>query len=152
MEPATLTAAAIATLIFSEAVKEGGKTLGKGVSEQIAKLLNLIRDKFQSAGTEGLLTRAQENPVEKNTSKFQDELETQMEEDETFANQLRELMKELESTGVVRQVMASGIEVSGALEAADMQQKTTRGGTVEQEMLKDIKAGDVKLGNLTQES
>ncbi|MHC5732546.1 MAG: hypothetical protein ACYTXY_52530, partial [Nostoc sp.] len=62
MEPITLTATAIATLIFSEALKEGGKALGKGISEKVAQLLSAIREKFQTAGTEGLLTRAQENP------------------------------------------------------------------------------------------
>ncbi|MFN6515667.1 MAG: hypothetical protein RMY29_014395 [Nostoc sp. CreGUA01] len=53
MEPVSLTAAAIATLIFSEALKEGGKTLGQGISQQVAQLLNAIRQKFQASGTEG---------------------------------------------------------------------------------------------------
>ncbi|HYW18425.1 MAG TPA: hypothetical protein VE956_03765 [Nodularia sp. (in: cyanobacteria)] len=48
MEP--ITAAAIATLVFSEALKEGGKTLGKGVTEQVGQLVSAIRQKFQIDG------------------------------------------------------------------------------------------------------
>ncbi|MEH2301329.1 MAG: hypothetical protein V7K88_20620, partial [Nostoc sp.] len=113
MELVTLTAAGIATLIFSEALKEGGKTLGKGVSEKVAQLLNAIREKFQAAGTEGIMTRAQENPIEKNTSKFQDELETHMEEDKAFANRLQELMTQLKSNETINQIVLKGVQVKG---------------------------------------
>lgn len=151
MEFVTL-ATIITKLIFSEALKEGGKTLGKGVSEQVARLVTVIREKFKAVGTEGILTRTQNQPTESNKSIFQAELETQINEDETFANHLKELMKQLEAAGVIRQIMASGIEVSGNLEAEDMSQKATRGSSVEQQMLKDIKAQNVRLGNLNQES
>ncbi|WP_228059794.1 hypothetical protein [Plectonema radiosum] len=112
----------------------------------------MIREKFKVVGTEGLLTRTQNKPTESNKSIFQAELETQISEDETFAHQIRESIKQLESTGVIRQVMASNIELSGDLEAEDMNQKATFGSSVEQEMLKDIKAQNIKLGNLSQES
>ena len=58
MELVTL-ATIITKLIFSEALKEGGKTLGKGVSEQVARLVTAIREKFKAVGTEGILTRVQ---------------------------------------------------------------------------------------------
>ncbi len=151
MELVTL-ATAITTLIFSEALKEGGKTLGKGVSEHIARLVTVIREKFKAVGTEGLLTRAQNQPTESNKSIFKAELETQINEDETFANHLKELVNQLESSEIIRQVMASGIEISGDLEAEDMSQKATRSSSVQQEMLKDVKAQNLKLGNLSQES
>ena len=41
---------------------------------------------------------------------------------------------------------------SGDLEAEDMSQKATRSSSVQQEMLKDVKAQNLKLGNLSQES
>jgi hypothetical protein len=40
MEPATL-AVTVATLFFLEALKEGGKTLGKGVSDLAGKLIHV---------------------------------------------------------------------------------------------------------------
>ena len=151
MEPVAL-ATAVTTIIFAEALKEGGKNVGKSASEQVARLLTVIRDKFKIAGTEGLLTRTQNKPTESNKAIFQAELETQINEDESFSHRIQELMKKLESTGAIKQVMASGIELSADLEAEDMKQKATPGTSVEQEMLKDIKAQNIKLGNLSQES
>lgn len=151
MEPVAL-ATAVTTIIFAEALKEGGKNIGKSASEQVARLLTVIREKFKIAGTEGLLTRTQNKPTESNKTIFQAELETQINEDESFSRHIQELMKQLESTGAIKQVMASNIELSADLEAEDMNQKATPGTSVEQEMLKDIKAQNVKLGNLSQES
>ena len=98
------------------------------------------------------MTRTQNKPTEANKTIFQAELETQINEDESFSRQIQELMKQLESKGAIKQVMASGIELSADLEAENMNQKATLGTSVEQEMLKDIKAQNVKLGNLSQES
>lgn len=41
-----LTAAVIVSLFFSEAVKEGGKVLGKGATDTFTQLVNTIRKKF----------------------------------------------------------------------------------------------------------
>ncbi len=45
MEPISFTAAAIATLVFSETFKEVGKTLGKGTLEAGGKLATLLWNK-----------------------------------------------------------------------------------------------------------
>ena len=42
MEAVTLTAGAIATLIFSKAVEKGGEKLGEAVSEKIGQLVKVI--------------------------------------------------------------------------------------------------------------
>ncbi len=42
MEPVSFTAAAIATLVFSKAFKEAGKTLGKGTLETGGKFVTLL--------------------------------------------------------------------------------------------------------------
>ena len=65
MEPATL-AVTVGTLFFSEALKEGSKALGKGVSDLAAKLIKTVRGKFKESGTEGVLIRAENDPTEKN--------------------------------------------------------------------------------------
>ncbi len=152
MEPVTLTATAITTLIFSEALKEGGKALGKGVSEQVSQLLSAIRQKFRAVGTEGVLTRVQNQPTEQNKSMFQVELAAQMDEDEAFGKHLSELVKQLESAGVIRQVMAYDIEAKGTLELEDATQEAIRGKDVDQRMAEKLKGGDVKLNNLNQRS
>jgi len=102
---------------------------------------------------EGLLTLAETQPSEANTSLVQAALVSQMEGDGEFATQLQELLSQLQAAGVVRQVMASGIEVAGDLELGDMSQKASRGGSVDQEMLTNVKvAQNIQLGNLSQES
>ncbi|MBD2616312.1 hypothetical protein H6G94_34615 [Nostoc punctiforme FACHB-252] len=148
-----LTAAVIVSLFFSEALKEGGKTLGKSAVDTFTQLVNTIREKFKAEGTEGLLTRAQNQPTEANKAKLQDELQTQIDADSAFANQLKELVQKIQAQDEkVRQIVLSEIELSGDLKAKDISQKATRGGSVEQEILKDVKAQNIELRNLTQET
>ena len=148
-----LTAAVIVSLFFSEAIKEGGKALGKGASDTFTLLINTIREKFRAEGTEGLLKRAENDPTQVNKAKLQDELQSQMDADEAFANKLKELVQQLQAQDErIRQVVLSSIEVSGDLKAKDISQKATRVGSVEQEMLKQVKAENIDLGNLNQEA
>ncbi|WP_017318356.1 hypothetical protein [Mastigocladopsis repens] len=44
------------------------------------------------------------------------------------------------------------IELTGDLKAKDISQKATRDGSVEQEMVKGVKATNIDLGNLNQEA
>lgn len=101
MEPVTSIASTITTLIFSEAFKEGGKALGKGVTEKVTQVITTIREKFKAVGREGILADAEEEPTQENQSEFKTVLEKQMTKDEAFANKLAELVKQLESTGVL---------------------------------------------------
>lgn len=152
METITAVATTITTLIFSEAFKEGGKALGKSVSDKVAQLVTIIRQRFKESGTEGLLTRAEKQPTESNIAIVEAELITQMSDDEVFGRHLEELLKQLEQTGVTRQVMVSGINAETLEVKGDMTQKASKGGS--QVMGADLEiSGDVKFsGNLTQES
>jgi len=153
MEPITAVAATIVTLIFSEAAKESGKSLGAGASKLVSQLITTVRNKFKASGIESLVTSAEKQPTEANVNSVQAVLVAQMEGDREFATQLQELLSQLEAAGIVRQVMASGIEVAGDLKAEDMSQKASRGGSVEQEMLTNVKVQqNIRLGNLLQES
>ena len=148
-----LTAAVIVSLFFSEAIKEGGKALTKGVTDTFAQLVNTIREKFKAEGMEGLLKRAENDPTEKNKEKLQDELQTQMDADKAFAQKLKELVQLLQAQDErIRQVVLSEIELTGDLKAKDIKQKATRDGSVEQEMVKGVKAQNIDLGNLNQEA
>lgn len=151
MEPITAVASAAMTLLFSEALKEGGKALGKGMSDQVAQLISIIHQKFQKAGTEGLITRAEKQPTESNLEIVEGELVTLMEADQAFTDQLGKLIKQFEQTGIIRQVMASGIEARN-VEAGSMTQRATKGTSVDQIMGSDLKVDvDVKFGDLNQE-
>jgi len=148
-----LTAAVIVSLFFSEAIKEGGKALGKGATDTFTLLINTIREKFRAEGTEGLLKRAENDPTEANKEKLRDELQTQMDVDGAFANKLKELVLQLQAQDErIRQVVLSEIELSGDLKTKDITQKAIRDGAVEQEMLKGVKATNIEVGNLNQEA
>jgi hypothetical protein len=151
MEPVTL-AVTVATLFFSEAVKEGGKTLGKSVSDLAGKLLQTVRAKFKDAGTEGLLTRAEHDPTPTNITKVHDELATQMAEDDSYASQLQDLVAQLEAAGVVRQVMASNLKVEETLKAQSMTQEASSGKDVDQRMLTGVEAKNIELGEAKQKA
>ncbi|MEH1787283.1 MAG: hypothetical protein V7L23_17315 [Nostoc sp.] len=148
-----LTAAMIVSLFFSEAIKEGGKALGKGAADTFTLLIKTIREKFKAEGTEGLLTRAQNQPTEVNKTKLQDELQAKIDADEAFAQKLKELVEQLQAQDErIRQVVLSEIELTGDLKAKDISQKATRGISIKQEMLKQVKAQNIELGNLNQEA
>ncbi|MBD2341427.1 hypothetical protein H6G64_31245 [Calothrix sp. FACHB-156] len=148
-----LTAAVIVSLFFSEAIKEGGKALGKGAVDTFAHLVNTIREKFKAHSIDGILTQAQNQPTETNKAIFQTVLQNQIDADKEFANKLRELVQQLQAQDKnVRQVVLSEIEVTGDLKAKDISQKASRDGSVEQEMLKGVKATNIDLGNLNQEA
>ena len=148
----TLTATAIVTLLFSEAIKEGGKALGKGVVGGITHVFTLVREKLQAAGTEGLLTRAEKQPTdEKTLVKLADELQTQIDEDNEFSDKLQQLIKEIVASEPSLQTILKNIKVHGSLKAGDISQDSSRSGT--QEILTDVEVGgDIDLGNLTQKN
>ena len=148
-----LTGAVIVSLSFSEAIKEGGKFAVKGVADTFAKLVSTIRQKLTTEGMEGLLIRAEKDPNEKNKLQLQDELQEYINADEIFANQLKLLVEELKTQDPkIRQVILSGIELTGDLKAQNITQKTSgSSGSVDQEMLTNIKANNINIGDLTQE-
>ncbi len=148
-----LTGAVIVSLFFSEAIKEGGKFAVKGVADTFAKLVSTIRQKLTTEGMEGLLIRAEKDPNEKNKLQLQDELQEYINADEIFANQLKLLVEELKTQDPkIRQVILSGIELTGDLQAQNITQKTSgSSGSVDQAMLTNIKANNIIINDLTQE-
>jgi hypothetical protein len=77
-----------------------------------------------------------------------------MEKDQDFANQLEKLVNLPDSAaiGVTRQKLLSDIEVEENLEVGDVKQKSKSNGSVELEAATHLKAKNIKIGNLTQES
>lgn len=149
MEP--LTTAAIVSALLFKAFEKGGEKLGEAVSAKIGQLLNLIRDKFKAEGIEGKLTKAQEDPSEKNNSRLKQELEAQMEDDEAFAKNLKKLVDELESDQHI-QIFFNGVSVTGNAEIGDVEQTLTSGGSGRQEAITDVNVGgNLKISNVKQQ-
>ena len=87
-------------------------------------------------------------PINLCTLVVQSKLETHMNDNKDLDNSL---MRSLELAGVRNQELLSGVEVTGNLEVEDLIQKAKPGGSVKQKMATNLKAENVKLGNLTQE-
>lgn len=147
----SLTTVAIVSALLFKAFEKGGEKLGEAISTKIGQLLNIIREKFKAEGIEGKLTKAQEDPSEKNKNRLEQELEVQMEDDEAFANKLKNLVNELRSDQHI-QVFFKGVNVTGKAEIGDVEQTAASGGSIQQEAVTDVKVGgDFKIGNVKQQ-
>ncbi len=99
------------------------------------------------------LTKAQEDPSDKNKSRFEQELTYQMEDDEAFAKKLKTLMDELKSDKQVKDIIIEDSKIQGGAEIGDVEQTTTRGGSVTQKVVTGVEVGkDLKIGNVKQRS
>ncbi|MDZ8237445.1 MAG: hypothetical protein RMZ69_09780 [Nostoc sp. ChiQUE01a] len=150
MEPVTL-ATTIVALMFTEAIKQPGKALGEAATEKITQLITTIREKFKVVKREGILADAEQEPTPDNQSEFKRVLEQQITKDRDFAEKLTELVQQLEAAGVFRQKMLTDVETEETLEAGNLTQKSKLSGSGDQEMAKNLKAKNIKFGDLTQE-
>ena len=149
MEPITLTATAITTIIFSKALETSGENLGEAVSHKIDQLLNFIRDKFQQEGVEGKLLKAQDNPSEKNQDRFKRELELVdlMADDANFANQLKTLIEEIKSDAKANTIFFKGMNIKGNAQLGNVALES-QGGSMEAITDSEI-GGDFTMGDVT---
>ncbi|MBD2566737.1 hypothetical protein [Anabaena lutea] len=148
-----LTAAVVVSLFFSEAIKEGGKNFGKGVTETFTKLADTIRNKFKEAKLEGVLIEAENDPNEENKADFQKKLQKQMDSDEKFANQLKELVEQLKekNEGVFQKILSAN--EATRIEAENLIQEAQGNGRTTQEAINNNKiTGEIIVKGLTQKS
>ena len=100
--------------------------------------MKVIYEKLKASGTEGLLTRAENQPTERNIEIVKAELEMQMNEDEAFGTQLIKLIEQVQQS---------------ANPSVNIMQKAVYFNQINQVMLSDVEiGGDINLGNLTQKS
>ncbi len=151
MEPLTTTA--IVSVLFSKAFEKSGEKLGETFSAKIGQLLTLIQEKFKAESIEGKLQKVQEEPSEKNKSRFEQELTTQMGDDEVFAKKLKALIDEIKSNNQVNQIFFRSVSVKGNAEIGSIEQTTTQGRSVTQEAITQVDVGGtLKIGNMNQKS
>lgn len=152
MESITLLANTAASILFNKMLEESGQTLGQEISQKIIQLTTKIREKFTSSGIEGFFKRVQNQPTERNITKFNEELIEQMNEDEDFTKEVEVIIKQIEALGVTRQMIGVNIKAE-EIEIEGVDQKTSREGSIEQTIGKDIEATKkVVFRNLKQEN
>ncbi|MDV3351285.1 hypothetical protein QGP82_21455 [Leptothoe sp. LEGE 181152] len=152
MEAFAVLASTVSALIFGEALKEGGKNLGKGISQVINNLIINIRGKFKAAEIEGFLTKVERQPNQRNIERFEAELVDQMIEDNSFALKIEELVKQIEALSPSDQIIGSNIKAE-EVKIEGVHQKSSQKGTSRQVIGKDIEAtGKVVFRDISQES
>lgn len=105
MEPMTFTAAAIATLVFSETFKEVGKTLGKGALDAGGKLAKLLWEKRPGAAK--ALQAGEETPEYKEAIV---EVETLAQQDTEVAAAVQEVIKTMHAQPQGQQIVNSFVQ------------------------------------------
>lgn len=151
MEPTSLTITAIITALIVEASKEAGKFLIQETYEKSIKIIETVRSRFKESATEGILNKLQENPSEINKSIFSSLLEEEIKKSPEFSKSLIEILKTMEHIdNPSSQKMFSEISVEGNIEVESMHQDSTSGSQTNQEMATNIKAKNIKIGNLSQ--
>lgn len=143
MEPLEVLIGTSVALIFSEASKEGGKSLGKAASEQLAKLRKLIAVK---------LGKKEEFLDESSPEVLEGELIEAFNSDSVFASQLALIIDSVKSQNELRQVIlenskAKALKVDGVIQKSGSQsQNTTQ--IIGSGLVID---GEISISNVTQE-
>jgi hypothetical protein len=154
METITNLANALAAKILPQVFKQAGKFLKQEATKKASELVAVIRNKLEASQMAGILDQLKDQPTEEtNQEVLQKLLENQMKQDDDFTQKVKSLVEELDSLGAIEQTMLSGVEVEENIEAENMTQKSSSSeGNSKQEMATNLKAKNVKLGNLNQEN
>jgi hypothetical protein len=157
VDPLSMVAGVVTTIMLPKALEKVGEKVGETVwdksGEAIQAVRQVVQGKMLSAGTKGLLTRAEANPNETNTQVLQAEIITQMQEDQNFATKLQELVQEIQSQSLTVQVILEELRVRGKVEIGNIKQVNEGQSNAQQTFGKNWQvAGDVKVGDVTQEN
>lgn len=160
MEPLSILAGAVTTVVLPKVLEKAGETIGEKIGEAaIAKsgktvqaVRQTVQEKLQTVGTAGLLKRAEEKPTAQNIHVLEGELVNQMEEDQAFAAQLHDLIRQIQAQSPSIQVVLDTVRIKGSAEIGSIEQ-VSEGGAAEQVVGRNLGvAGDLKMGDITQKS
>lgn len=144
MEPTTLTAAAIATLVITKAFEKTGEKLGEKVLEEGGKLLSLLKHKEPSTAT--AIEKAQQQPL--------DYGQAVLERVETAANANPEIAQTVKDVEAAAKADPKFLQAVQALEnAVKLQASTVHNyGKLAQEIEKiaNVYQGNISIDNQNQ--
>ena len=157
VDPLSMVAGVVTKIILSKALEKVGEKVGETgwdkTGEAIQAVCQAVQGKLQSAGTGGLLTRAEANSNEANTQVLQAEIITQMQEDQDFATKLQELVQQMQSQSPTVQVILEELRVRGKVEIGNIKQVSEGQSNAQQTFGKNwLVGGDAKIGDITQEN
>lgn len=160
MEPLSMLAEAVATVVLPKVFEKAIDTIGEKISEvaitksseTVQAVRQAVQKRLQTAGTVGLLKRAEEKPTTQNIQVLEGELVNQMQEDQAFAAQLQNLIQQIRAQSPSIQVVLDTVRIKGSAEIGSIEQ-VSEGGAAEQVIGRNLGvAGDLKMGDITQKS
>jgi hypothetical protein len=158
MEPLSVLAGIVTSIVLPKLLEKAGETIGEKIGEtaieKSGETIQLVRktvqDKLQSAGTSGLLKRAEEKPTEQNIQVLEGELVSQMEEDKEFAAQLEALIQQIQAQSPSLQVVLDTVRIKGSANIGNIEQMSEC-GAAEQVIGRNLGVeGDFEMGDVTQ--
>lgn len=158
MEPFSMLAGVVTTIVLPKVLEKAsekiGEKIGDAAIEKSGETVRLVRktvqDKLQSAGTTGLLKRAEEKPTEQNIQVLEGELVSQIEEDKEFATQLEALIQQIQAQSPTLQVVLDTVRVNGNAKIGNVEQ-VSEDKSAEQIIGRNLGVeGDFEMGDVTQ--
>ena len=132
----------VAELILTKAIEQGGRRIGDLASDKVGNLISTIRNKFQKEEIEGKINKFEKDPNDKNKDNFIKELISQMEDDETFAEKIQEIINDKNIQSILSNIEAETITAKNITVEAEKSDES------QQEILKDIKADELKAEDI----
>ena len=146
MEPLTLTAAAIATLVITKAFEKTGEIIGEKTWQEGEKLLALLKEKEPS--TANAVQLAQQQALDYGQAHL---IGQQVEQAANKHPEIRQAVEAVakEAETQINQIVLKGLQVKGKAKVGNIDLAATRDGSVNQEVLVDSEFGnDLDLGNI----
>ncbi|MDC0834801.1 hypothetical protein POG22_17590 [Geitlerinema sp. CS-897] len=158
MDPLSVISEVVTTIILPNFLKKVSEKTGEEISENAIKksgktmqqVKRAVQNKLEQAGTLGLLKRAEKKPTEQNLQILQGELVNQMEEDREFANQIQQLIDQIQTHSPSLQIVLDTVRIKGSAEIGNVAQVSEDSST-EQIFGRNLGVGgDFMLGDITQ--
>ncbi|MHC5733944.1 hypothetical protein [Nostoc sp.] len=146
MEPVSLTAGAIATLVITKAFEKTGEIIGEKAWNEGEKLLVLLKRKEPS--TAKVIEQAKTQSLDYGQAYLiGQQVEEAAKKDPEIAQAVEALANEAQTQ--INQIVIKGIQAKGKAKVGNISLSATRDGSVNQEAVVDSQFGDdFDLGNV----
>ena len=155
VDPISVIAGAITSLILPKAVEKIGEKLGEVTLEKggaaIQAARQAVQAKLEDANSANLLKRAEEKPTDHNIKVLEAELIGQMEDDQNFAKQLQDFLHQIQARSSSFQMFLDGLRAKN-FELEKLKQISEGKGTSEQIVGRNWDVETVKICDVTMES
>ncbi|MGC1248732.1 MAG: hypothetical protein WA865_21170 [Spirulinaceae cyanobacterium] len=155
VDPISVIAGAITSLILPKAVEKVGEKLGEATLEKSGAIIKAarksIQNKLEQVNSSGLLKRAEKNPTKHNIQVLEAEIIGQMEDDSEFAEQLQALVNQVQAQSSSLQMFINGLRAKN-FELEKLKQVSESKGKSEQIVGKNWQVQNLKISDVSMES